>query len=505
MKKKVILVFPVPRAPSQGAAPLVGRVPYSLLYLARNLCPDYEVEIHDERVAAFDPEKLLKSAEDALCVGVTVFTGYQISAGLALTRKIRGRSAGVPIVWGGWHPTLEPRQTLQEPAIDYAVIGQGERTFRELLEHLQAGAGEPAGIRGLAYRSAGEIKINQARELVNPDSFPPVDFGLIDPAQYVYKTDYSERGIGIFASHGCPYHCGFCSVNKMYDRKWLPRDVERVLAELRLLKEKFGIDSVSFDDDNFFASKAHAAKLLQGFLDAKLDIKWTANAHASSFLRIADDEFLSLVKRSGCTQILIGAETGNDGILREIIGKHAAVKDTYEFVKVLKKLEIMPLLSTMVGFPYGDGTDYRDTIGMISRCKNIYRKTKAMLFFYTPYPGTPLYAYAVKSGFKPPETLEGWGDYSLTGFRAPWVPPGVRRFVRNFNCFYTYYHNSGAVFYDRNPVKVALKSVLFAIAYVRFRLNFFRFQLDAELFYGVLKLLDKFRVIDLKSMPWADY
>lgn len=124
----------------------------------------------------------------------------------------------------------------------------------------------------------------------------------------------------------------------------------------------------------------------------------------------------------------------------------------------------------LAGFPYGDGTDYLDAIGMISRCKSICRKTKAMLFFYTP-----------------------------------WVPPGVRRFVRNFNCFYTCCHNSGAVFYDGNPVKVALKSVLFAIACVRFRLNFFRFRLDAQLFYGGLKLLGRFRVIDLKTMPWSDH
>jgi radical SAM superfamily enzyme YgiQ (UPF0313 family) len=341
--------------------------------------------------------------------------------------------------------------------------------------------------------------------MVNPESFPQVDLSRLDCSRYFYKTNFAEKTVALFASHGCPFHCGFCSVHQVYGRRWFPRRAENVLREMAHLKEKYGIGGVTFNDDNFFIDKKYTVKLLEGMIASGLGLKWAANAHSSTFLKIADAPFLDLLKRSGCRQILIGAETGNTEILEKIIAKHAIVEETYDFVALLARQGITPILSTMVGFPYGDGKDYIDTVNMIVRCKKISPLMRSMIFFYTPYPGTDLYSYSIEHGFKPPATLEEWGGYSLTGFRAPWVSDEARRFIRNFNCFYLYYLDINAVFYNRNPLKIFLKLILHTVADLRFRFNFFRFQADAELVYWLLKMADKLKLVDMASLPWADF
>lgn len=504
MAKKIVLVFPVPRAPSGAAGQMVGRIPFSLLYLERALRGAYEVQIFDQRSADFSQERLAKAAKGAVCVGVTVFTGYQITSGLALSRKLKLEAPGTPVVWGGWHATLDPKQVIAEESVDYAVVGQGETTLRELADCLSGSGGELSAVRGLVYKKDGEIRQNPPRAMVNPDSFPRADLGLLDCSLYFFKSEFAEKCAGLFASHGCPFHCSFCSVHQAYGRRWFPRDASNVLDEMALLKEKYGIDGVNFDDDNFFVDKNYTIKLLNGMIDRKLGIKWSALAHSSTFLKMADEPFLELLKKSGCSQIQIGAETGNQKILEEVIGKHAVVEDTYKFVELLKRMDIAPMLSTMVGFPYGDGSDYKDTFSMIAKCKRISSSLRPQVFLYTPYPGTVLYSYAIEHGFKPPQDLEGWGGHSLTSFKSPWVSDKTRRFLRNFNCCYAYYGNIDSVFFDKNPVKILVKGTLWLLANLRFRLNYFGFQIDAEAVYLAVRLLDKCGLVDIADTPWAD-
>lgn len=506
MPKKVVLTFPILREGTNDTNFMEGRFPHSLLYLARNI-PEYDVEIFDQRNPAFDWDAYLKSVDEAMCVGFTVLTGYQIHSALKICRKIRAHNPTVPIVWGGWHASLDPKGTMEDPVIDYAVLGQGEAPFRELLQHFE-GKFDIDKIEGLAYRKEdGEVVIRPPRKIANSSDFPEVNYGLIDCSKYFYKTDYAERAIGLFATHGCPYECGFCSIYMVYKRRWFAKDIGHIIREIKYLQKEYNIDSVSFDDDNFFVNLAFSQNFMRALIDEKVNIKWAANAHSSSFLRLTqrDPNLLQLLRDSGCRRLLIGAETGNDEILQNIIWKHATVEDTFTFVKELKKYDITPVLSTMAGFPVGDGTDYLDTTAMITRCKNEYSKTQGMVFYYTPYLGTPMYQQAIDNGFNPPKTLEGWASHSLTEFKNPWLTEEARRYIRNYNCFYFYYYQMGSIFYSRNKFKMVAKSMLYLWCKARFKLNFFKYQYDAELFYRLLKFLDKVGLFNLGTSPWTEY
>src|SRR5262245_41009130 len=111
-----------------------------------------DVVIVDGRLESDAVSALLRQIDAAtVCVGITVLTGAPIRDALAATRAVRVAHPRVPIVWGGWHPSLFPTECLEEEGVTAAVTGQGEETFRELVARFEAGDGLD-GVRGCAHR-----------------------------------------------------------------------------------------------------------------------------------------------------------------------------------------------------------------------------------------------------------------------------------------------------------------------------------------------------------------
>jgi anaerobic magnesium-protoporphyrin IX monomethyl ester cyclase len=117
-------------------------MPLALVAVGSALDPArYEVVIVDGRLEP-DPLAALRRTIDerTVCVGVTVLTGAPIRDALLVTRAVRAAHPRLPIVWGGWHPSLFPAECLEEEGVTAAVSGQGELTFRELVDRFAAGA-----------------------------------------------------------------------------------------------------------------------------------------------------------------------------------------------------------------------------------------------------------------------------------------------------------------------------------------------------------------------------
>src|SRR5690606_35343362 len=120
--------------------------------------------IVDGRLGADPVARVLEAIDDAVCFGVTVHTGAPIRDSLHVARAVKARRPELPVVWGGWYPSLFPTDPLADPAIDVTIQGQGETTFAEVVEHLREGA-PPAGVAGCAYRRGGEVVVNPPRAL----------------------------------------------------------------------------------------------------------------------------------------------------------------------------------------------------------------------------------------------------------------------------------------------------------------------------------------------------
>ena len=488
-KDVVILFFP---NPTPGDA-TQARVPYSLLYLERALRNlGIEIILLDEQQQPDYSTILAAHSDRLLLAGVSSLTGEQIHGGIAFSRKVR-ESCNAPIVWGGWHPTLLPEQTLQEPYIDYVVVGQGERPLRQLVERLREGE-NPFHIPGLGFKRDGTATVNAPAPLEDINAFPRINLAALDLKKYLNQSRLPEHFIGYFASHGCPLDCGFCCIGKIYHRRWQHKPVAQIIEELRFFKEQAGVNSLLFEDDNFFVHAQFARELAQAMIDARLNLKWETSAHAHIFTKAYKDEDLHLFAESGCQQIYIGAESGDQEVL-DLLEKRATVEETLRFIEMLVRHGVTPRLTTMVCLPTESGRDFNLTIDMLRRAKLKQRSVRASIFFYTPYPGTRLYERAKEKGFDPPQELSGWMHHTLRRFKAPWAPKGTDWRLELFANFYLPLMDPNFYRLVRSskirPIVFLVNKFFFPIAWLRFKTNYFRFPVEAAMFLRLLRLYNK--------------
>lgn len=486
-KNVVILFYPKPW-PGESR----GRIPYALLYLERMIREfNLEIILIDEQTTRDYQSTVDKVKDRLLLAGVSSMTGHQIVGGIKFSKYIKAVSSA-KIIWGGWHATLLPEETLKENYIDFLIKGQGEIPFKKLLASLLEGK-DYYSISGLGYKKDNKIFINKNEPFIDINQFPKINYKLINIDNYVFKSAYGERCVGYFSSHGCPFNCAFCCLAEVFGRRWFSKKIEEIIDDLKYFKEAAKIDSIIFDDDNFFVNKDFTLKLCRAMIEAGVDLKWDTSAHAALFLKLFNDEEIDLFYRSGCRQIYVGAESGDQEVL-DLIDKKSKVEDNLNFVKVLNAHKITPLFSTMLFFPVNPDRDIKLTLDMVRRAKLIDRTLRARLFFYTPYPGTMLFKKSIEKGFSPPAKLEDWASHTLRKFRAPWWTRDYRWEIEIFANFYLpmvdpkFYMMVPKKF---RPIVYFINKIFYPIAYLRFKHNFLKFPLEAFSFLLLLRFFNK--------------
>ena len=344
-----------------------GRIPYSLLMLYSYLKDtDFEVRIVDQRTVPDVASVIDQLDANVLCFGISSFTGVQIKNGLEIAKQLKTKFPQTPIVWGGWHPSSMPEQTLKHPLVDIVVRGQGEVTFKELVFALNNNS-SLSEVKGISYKLNGQCFHNGIRELSGVIEDFKLPFEAVDIEKYIYKKAYagrSDKTIGIITSLGCPNNCGFCAVGGLYKQHIFFRNIDSVLEEIDYFVEKYKINAITIDDDNFFVSPKRVRKFCTELINKPYTISWDAGVSVNILLKLYTDKDLKLIKESGCEQLYIGAESGSDTVL-QMIGKKATVLQTYEFVKKMKEIGIKASLSSMVGLPKVSSDEIFETMDMI--------------------------------------------------------------------------------------------------------------------------------------------
>ena len=134
----------------------------------------YDVVIVDARLEADPIEALLAALEGAACLGVGVLTGEPIRDAIAASRAAKARFPRLPVVWGGWHPSLFGKGCLEEPSVDATVQAQGEETFHEIVDRLVWGE-SLRGVAGCTFRNErDEAEQNPPRALKAVDNFAKI-------------------------------------------------------------------------------------------------------------------------------------------------------------------------------------------------------------------------------------------------------------------------------------------------------------------------------------------
>jgi radical SAM superfamily enzyme YgiQ (UPF0313 family) len=424
-----------------------ARFPLALLHLAAALDRSGSSHIIDGNVDRDFVDDTLRALEQERfdAVGVGVMGGPQVAPAIAVSKAIRERLPALPIIWGGYFPTLHTDATLAAPYVDYAVRAQGEDTLSELVATLAGHGPALEQIAGLSWKHAGTVVHNPARRIMrnDPAGLLPYD-KLGDPRRYLARTYLGQRTVAHQAAIGCRYHCTFCGVAAMFGGATFLPAAARLERELGYLKHELGADSVQYFDHNFFDREADMVPLLE--VMARFELPWWCFARADALLKLSERSW-ELVRKSRLRMAYIGAESPSDQMLHDI-RKGTHPDQTLAVVEQCRRYGVIPELSFMVAPPENTEEETERTFEFIRELKRINPQTEIVIYVYTPLPehsrheqdrrkrpGAPLLdldGAPVVFPTTPDEWTEPrWVHYACH-VDAPWLTDKLRQRINDF-------------------------------------------------------------------------
>ncbi|HEX8903290.1 MAG TPA: radical SAM protein, partial [Longimicrobiaceae bacterium] len=426
----------------RATRPKNRRFPLSVMNVGAALPEGTQWEIIDGNRPTVDPlatitRQVLErrfSPDPVRVVAFSVMPGPQLVSAVPLTREVKRRFPELAVVWGGNFPSLYPHPVIAAPYVDFAVRGQGEHAFRELLEVLDGGR-DPKTVAGLMYRDEnGEHRINLERPWVGPDELPDPPYHKIPIDDYLLPT-WLGRRTGVYQqSIGCPFGCKFCGVISVFGSREKQQRPERTARHLEWLVKNHGMDAVHFYDNNFFLKEDHAMEIAERL--APLGISWWCEARIDLMLRLSDACWRAL-RKSGLKMVFYGAESGSDEVLKKM-NKTLTVAQTEEIAAKTREHGIVPEFSFVLGGPDDPAAEIDTTLAFIRKLKAINPSMELITYFYTPTPQRRGTYGNVDALAGTPDTLEEWMEPEWVRWsthedpRVPWMNGGLRTRVENF-------------------------------------------------------------------------
>ncbi|MBO8126886.1 MAG: B12-binding domain-containing radical SAM protein [Firmicutes bacterium] len=381
------------RSPHSRLAPPLG-----LAYIASVLQANgFSVSAIDFNISGLNLRRVdrLVKIERPAVVGISAHTETYCNA-LKIAHRLKVNDPRIKVVMGGPHPTLLPRQALTEEAVDFVCIGEGENTMLELCQKIAAGETDFDSIKGLGFKNNGEVVINPRNALMDPDALPY-------PARDLFPLDfYTDRWNVLTARGGCPFSCPFCSASQIWGGRRMARDPKKIVAEVKMLINRYGADYIFFSDDIFTINKSWVLELL-GLLEKELPtpLEWGCSTRVD----LVDAELLAAMAKAGCRAIHYGVESGSQKVLDSVKG--IKKEEVLTAVATAHQLGIKVASSFMIPFPEDTAETIRETKDFIQQVRN--QGSKVLLSFTTPFPGTYFYENSERLGLK--ILAESWEEY----------------------------------------------------------------------------------------------
>jgi anaerobic magnesium-protoporphyrin IX monomethyl ester cyclase len=409
--RKIVFFFPA-FSSSEATAPL-GILAVSTPLLRAG----YEVRIIDSTITPNFHKRTLEELDGALCLAISLVTGPMIRETVQIAKAVRKRYPGMPIILGGWHPSLLPDQTLAAEYIDVVVKGQGEDAMLEIVQRIEAGE-SLKGVAGVGYKENGRIVFNTPRTLRPIRELPPKAYHLADFD--AYERVCGRRWAMYTSSLACPYNCAYCTNDGVYGRKWNALDPEQVVEETTDLVTRYGLQLLWIVDDNFMVDRERVVGIAEGLVRKGVKFDWSIQASTNLVSRFTVEE-LRLLKRSGLSQVSQGADSGSPKVMHLMNKDFQKIDTIYTAADKLSQAGIRPSFNMIFGFPGEGDAERRESIALIM---NVCRRFPGAEFWtniFTPYPGSPIMQKAFELGIDVPKTLEGWVDFFPRYTTLPWL------------------------------------------------------------------------------------
>ncbi|MBI2304018.1 MAG: cobalamin B12-binding domain-containing protein [Chloroflexi bacterium] len=369
---RILLIQPNSSHKMVGYTSLVRTEPLALEIIAAAVS-GHEVKILDLRVDPTPLEAALASFRPQV-IGTTGYT-TDVPRMKAICREVKELDPEIITVVGGVHASLCP-QDFQIPWVDVIVIGEGESTFRELIQALESHE-DLTAIPGLCFRRDGESIATRVRIPAHDlDSLPLPARYLTDQYREHYHFHFWENPYVVETARGCPFRCTFCSVWMFHQGKCRFRTPEKVLEDLERVKS----DTVCFVDDNFLQNVRRAEHLHHLIKEAGIKARYWMQARADTIAKRPD-----VIKKwagIGLSAVLVGFEKFRQEELVSV-NKRTTVEINERAMDVLHRYGV-DMWGSFIVDPQWSKLDFEALIDYVRRMKICF-PTFTIL---TPLPGT---------------------------------------------------------------------------------------------------------------------
>jgi len=212
-------------------------------------------------------------------VGISVMTRAHNKVKSLVAAIKRECGDALPVVIGGPQVTAAPTIVFKDLNADFAVFGEGESAFSDLIKSLEGGRRDLKKISGIVFKEDGQIIQNEQRPLISDlNTLPYPAWHLMPPSKYrvapILAPAKAHPIAQIMTGRGCPYNCSFCASNSTWKRKLRLRSVEHVLGEIRMLVKDYGVKEIHFCDDSFTSNMKRAEEICDAIINERFNIPW---------------------------------------------------------------------------------------------------------------------------------------------------------------------------------------------------------------------------------------
>ncbi len=291
---------------------------------------------------------------------------------------IKQVDSSIKVVVGGPHPSIDPEEVSRNLDFDYVVLGEGEITFTDILNALEAGKPLERVLRG----TPAEL-----------DKLPFADRELYGGHEAPILPELPVPFMTVIAARGCIYNCSFCQpAEKIIFGKGLRRrSAPSLLSELEMLRDKYGLKSLMIHDDCFTEDVEYVKEFCRGYTARGFKMPFVCQSRADIICR--HEEIVKIMRDAGLYMFIIGFESGNQRILN-FLRKGTKVEHNLKAAEICRKYGIKVWANYMLGIPGETKRETRDTVRMIKKIKPDHYSPA----FFTPHPGSDLFTYCEKNG-----------------------------------------------------------------------------------------------------------
>lgn len=392
----LLLQAPVPGSHNRITAKASAIPPLGLGYLASVLLSDgFQVKIIDmdiEDINVTELQTILTSFCPSV-IGISTTT-LTLKNGLRVAKVVKETLPQSTVCLGGPHVSVRPLDAMRHHFVDVVVQGEGEITFLNLCRALVKGQKLPINIKGIVQRSGDRIISQPQQERITSLDILPF------PARHLMPLHLYKIPGTILTSRGCPGSCGFCAGPTVLGRKYVSRSAANVVKEVQMCIDLYNLTSFYFVDDTMTHDTKRLLSICEGLRHIKIPsslnrrLKWTCESRAD----VITPELLQEMKKSGCTTIQFGMESGSQELLNQL-GKKVSLKQIEQAVVWSRQAGISPVLSMVFPHPNETRETLKQTLNFIHHLYDVGAE-KIVPALLTLFPGTRFFEEKRQLGLK---------------------------------------------------------------------------------------------------------